>query len=79
MADPALAPIAEREYGPSDAELDWAQRVVAAVEAAGEGRAAHVDGRVVEPGYLDEARRLLGLAAAIARRAALSPPRSARR
>ena len=68
MTDPALAPIAEREYGPSAQQLGWARRVVTAVDQASPGAAAYVDGRLIEPGYLDEARRILALEAAIARR-----------
>ncbi len=66
MVDPALAPIADREYGPSDAELHWARRIVAAVTAVGPDEPARVDGRLVEPGYLAQARRFLALEAAIA-------------
>ncbi len=65
MVDPALAVIADREYGPSESELHWARRIVAAVAAVGPGEPARVDGRLVEPGYLTQAQRFLDLAAAI--------------
>ncbi len=65
LVDPALAAIADREYGPSRAELDWARRIVAAVAAVGSGEPGRVDGRLVEPGYLTQARRLLDLESAI--------------
>lgn len=68
MFDPALAPVADREYAPTPAELDWARRIVAAVNGAGPGQAVRVDGRIVEPGYLVHAQRLLDLAASAARR-----------
>jgi len=64
IIDSALAPVADRAYAPDQAEIDWAQRVVATVQAAGDGRPALLDGRVVEPGHLTHARRLLALAAA---------------
>ncbi len=64
MADAALAPIADRAYGPTADELDWARRVVAAIGAVAPGDPARVDGRLVEPGYLAEAQRLLALDAA---------------
>jgi len=66
MVDPTLAPIADREYGPSEVELHWARRIIAAVAAVGPDGPARVDGRLVEPGYLVQAQRFLALEAAIA-------------
>ena len=71
MIDPALATIADHEYGPSASELEWARRIVAAVASVEPSAPARVDGRLVEPGYLTQAQRLLALEAAIA--APISP------
>ncbi len=56
-----------RIFAPSDAELEHAQRIIAAFEAAqaiGKG-VVTVDGRMVENLHVDNARRALALAAAI--------------
>jgi citrate lyase subunit beta/citryl-CoA lyase len=45
-------------FSPSEAELDWAQRVVAAIEAAG-GAAVAVDGKMVDKPVLLRAQALL--------------------
>lgn len=55
-------------FSPSPAELEWADKVVAAFdlpENAGKG-AIKVDGKMVELLHLDQARRLLAIAATIA-------------
>lgn len=55
-----VAPI-HRALAPSEAELDWACRVVAADEAAG-GAAVQLDGRMVDLPVVLQARRTLALA-----------------
>lgn len=52
-----------RGFLPSDAELDWARRVLAAAEASG-GAAVAVDGKMVDAPVLLRARRLIERAAA---------------
>jgi citrate lyase subunit beta/citryl-CoA lyase len=58
-------------YAPSEAEIEHSQRVIAAFEEAeAEGRGVvTVDGRMVENLHVDNARRVLAVAAAIAERA----------
>jgi citrate lyase subunit beta/citryl-CoA lyase len=54
-------------FAPSAEEVDWAQRVIRAhadAESAGRGVAV-LDGRLVESLHVEEARHILGLAAAI--------------
>lgn len=58
LTDPALAAIADAAFGPTKAEIDWSKRVLAAVAAAPAGTQPTVDGQLIEPGYLDLARRL---------------------
>ncbi|MFH8986432.1 HpcH/HpaI aldolase/citrate lyase family protein [Streptomyces varsoviensis] len=57
-----------RVFAPSDAQADHARRIIGAFEeAAREGRGvATVDGRMVENLHVEEARRILAAAAAIA-------------
>lgn len=64
-----IAP-ANAAFGPSEAEIAQARRIVEAFEAARASGAgvAVVDGRLVEHLHVQEARRLLELADAIARR-----------
>ena len=52
-----VAPV-NAAFSPSEAELDWAQRVVAAIEAAG-GAAVAVDGKMVDKPVLLRAQALL--------------------
>lgn len=62
-----IAP-ANARFGPSTAELAWAQRIIAAfgeAEAAGKG-VVLVEGRLVEGLHIAEARRLLAIAEQIA-------------
>lgn len=47
-------------FSPTAAELDWARRVVAAIEASG-GAAVAVDGKMVDKPVLMRAQRILGL------------------
>ncbi|MCH8951726.1 MAG: CoA ester lyase, partial [Proteobacteria bacterium] len=68
LIHPAQIAAANEIFGPSEAELDLARRTVAAfaeAEAAGRGVAV-VDGRLVENLHVENARRLLDQAGAIA-------------
>ena len=58
MSNPALFPIADAAFGPTRAEIDWSRRVIAACAAAPAGIQVVVDGQLIEPGYLDVARRV---------------------
>lgn len=53
---PAQVPVVREVYRPSDEQLEWARRVVA---AARDGAVVVVDGRMVDKPVLDRARRLL--------------------
>lgn len=57
---PAQAAIVNAAFAPSAAELDWAQRVVTALEAAG-GGVVSLDGRMVDTPVLRLAQRTLAL------------------
>ncbi|PZQ47612.1 MAG: CoA ester lyase [Rhodovulum sulfidophilum] len=50
-------------FGPSEAEVDWARRVLAALEAE-PGGAVSVDGKMIDKPVADAARRVLALAKA---------------
>ena len=50
-------------FAPSSAEIDWAQRVLAAFEASG-GAATAVDGKMIDKPLVDKARRII-IAAAV--------------
>ena len=68
LIHPAQIAAANEVFGPSEAELDLARRTIAAfaeAEAAGRGVAV-VDGRLVENLHVENARRLLDQAEAIA-------------
>jgi len=58
---PSLVPVLRAAYAPSEAELDWARRVIAAADAAAaEGRGSlTVDGRMVDEPVVERARRVL--------------------
>ena len=58
ITSPALARIADEAFGPTPAEIDWSERVLAAAAAAPAGRQVKVDGQLIEPGYLDVARTI---------------------
>lgn len=67
LIHPRTIEIANRMFAPSAQELDHARRVIEAFDearAAGRGVAV-LDGRLVEQLHVDEARRLLALAAAL--------------
>jgi len=63
LIHPKTVDAANRLYGPSDAEVAWAMKIVAAFEKAsteGKGVIA-VDGKMVEELHVREARRLLAM------------------
>ncbi len=71
LIHPRQVAIANEAFSPAAAEVDWARRVIAAhAEAAAAGRGVAVlDGRLIETRHVDDARRVLALAEAIAARA----------
>ncbi len=71
LVHPRTIDVANRAFAPDDAEVAAARRVIAAhaeAEAAGRGVVV-VDGRLVEALHVEEARRVVALADAIAARA----------
>ena len=68
LVHPSQVEVANRVWAPDDAEVEHAQRVIAAFdEAQREGRGvATVDGRMVENLHVDNARRVLAVADAVA-------------
>jgi citrate lyase subunit beta/citryl-CoA lyase len=62
FADPALAAVADEAFAPSEDEIAWANRVIAAVARAKAGTQPVVDGQLIEPGYLDIARSVAAAA-----------------
>ncbi len=68
LIHPKTIEIANRIFAPSRAEIDWAERIIAAHAAAlAEGKGiVVVDGRLVENLHVLNARRIVDLAAAIA-------------
>ena len=68
LIHPAQIAPANAAFGPSPDELAWAAQVAAAFDGQEDAGAVRVDGRMVERLHLEEARRLLALAAAIAAR-----------
>ena len=58
LIHPAQVAPAARAFAPSEAEVDWARRVLAALRASG-GGVATVDGRMVDRPVEDAARRVL--------------------
>lgn len=67
LIHPKTIAAANRVFAPSSLELDWSRRIIAAhAEAQAEGRGVVVvDGRLVEQLHVDNARRLVDLAARI--------------
>jgi len=57
---PAQVAVIEQAYAPTDAERAWAERVVAAFEAAPSAGVVSLDGRMVDRPHLLQAKRLLG-------------------
>jgi len=71
LIHPRQVAAANEAFAPAAREVDWARRVIAAhAEATAAGRGVVVlDGRLVESLHVDDARRVLALADAIAARA----------
>ena len=69
LIHPSQVDIANEVWAPSASEIERAERIIAAFdEALAEGRGVvTVDGRMIENLHVDEARRVLAVAAAIAR------------
>ncbi len=70
LIHPKQIDAANRAFGPTDAEITWARRVVAAhAEARAHGSGiVLLDGRLVENLHVDDAHRVIALAEAIAAR-----------
>jgi citrate lyase subunit beta / citryl-CoA lyase len=71
LIHPKQVAVANEVFAPAAAEVDWARRVIAAhADALTRGRGIVVlDGRLIENLHVDDARRVLTLAEAIAERA----------
>jgi citrate lyase subunit beta/citryl-CoA lyase len=71
LIHPRQVALANEVFAPAAGEVDWARRVVAAHAAAlaGGRGVAVLDGRLIESLHVDDARRVLALADAIAERA----------
>jgi citrate lyase subunit beta / citryl-CoA lyase len=67
LIHPRTIEAANAAFAPSPAELDWARRVIAAHHAAAAGQGVlTLDGKLIEKLHVEEAERLLALAAVIA-------------
>ncbi len=68
LVHPSQVEVANRTWAPTEAEVDHATRVIAAFEQASrEGRGVvTVDGRMVENLHVDDSRRVLATAEAVA-------------
>lgn len=71
LIHPRQVAIANEVFAPAASDVDWARRVIAAhTEAVASGRGVVVlDGRLIENLHVEDARRVLALADAIAERA----------
>jgi citrate lyase subunit beta/citryl-CoA lyase len=67
LIHPGQVDICNEVWAPTDADVDYAQRVIAAFdEAQSDGRGViTVDGRMIENLHVDNARRVLAVQAAI--------------
>jgi citrate lyase subunit beta/citryl-CoA lyase len=72
LIHPRQIAVANEVFAPAAGEVDWARRVIAAhADAVARGQGVAVlDGRLIENLHVDDARRVLALADAIAERAA---------
>ena len=72
LIHPKQVAMANEVFAPAAADVDWARRVIAAhTDAVAHGRGVVVlDGRLIENLHVDDARRVLALAEAIAERTA---------
>ena len=68
LIHPKQIDLANHAFGPTDAEIAWARQVVAAhADAEAQGRGiVLLDGRLVENLHVEDARRVISLADAIA-------------
>ncbi|WP_255468401.1 CoA ester lyase [Reyranella sp. CPCC 100927] len=57
---PSQVDIINRVFSPSDAELDWARKVVAAFAASGNSGVTQMNGKMLDKPHLRLAQRLLG-------------------
>jgi citrate lyase subunit beta/citryl-CoA lyase len=71
LIHPRQVAVANEVFAPAPGDVDWARRVIAAhADAVASGRGVVVlDGRLIENLHVDDARRVLALADAIAERA----------
>ena len=71
LIHPRQVAVANEVFAPAASEVDWARRVIAAhADALARGQGVVVlDGRLIENLHVDDARRVLALADAIAERA----------
>jgi citrate lyase subunit beta/citryl-CoA lyase len=72
LIHPKTIAAANATFGPTEAEVDWSRRIIAAhADALTQGRGvAVVDGKLIENLHVESARRTVALAEAIAARAA---------
>jgi citrate lyase subunit beta/citryl-CoA lyase len=72
LIHPRQVAAANEAFAPAASDVEWARRVIAAhAEAIAQGRGVLVlDGRLIENLHVDDARRVLALAGAIAERSA---------
>lgn len=72
LIHPKTIAAANASFGPTEGEVDWSRRIIAAhADALKEGRGvAVVDGKLIENLHVESARRTVALAEAIAARAA---------
>lgn len=63
---PRHVDVVNAAFVPSEQEIDWAKRVIAALEAAGDTGAARLDGRMIDQPHLKNARQILAYASAVA-------------
>lgn len=61
LIHPRQVAVVRRAFAPSEAEVAWATRVIAALEAAAAGGAVTVDGRMIDKPVADAARQVLAL------------------
>ena len=59
LIHPRQVATVRRVFAPSEADVDWARRVIAALETASAGGAVTVDGRMIDKPVADAARRVL--------------------
>lgn len=72
LIHPRTIPIANDAFSPSEAEVEWSHKIIAAhAEAVSEGRGvALLDGKLIENLHVENAKRLVALSEAVAARVA---------